>query len=186
MYDYCYPTVEEEIVALVNVGATTININILHNACSKYTRDLPVGGYTITKEIMRFFDVDYRQAENIKRGAQIDSKITPRNLRKIFQRAVDNFVSEIQKIFDFFSTNISYDPIQKIFLSGGAAATYGLESALASELSIPVEIVNPFRNLKVNPKMFDQMYLEEIGPQMAVAVGLALRDERDKEGPWSR
>lgn len=180
MYEFCYPNVQEEIVALVNVGASTININILKSGASQYTRDLPLGGDSITREIMRFFDVSYERAENIKRGAQLD-KINSRNLRKIFQRSVDYFVSELQKILDFFSTNVSYDPIQKIFLAGGAAATYGLASTIESELNIPVEIIDPFRSLKINEKVFDMDYLNSIGAQMAVAVGLALRDERDKQ-----
>ncbi|MGB6068883.1 MAG: type IV pilus assembly protein PilM [Desulfomonilaceae bacterium] len=180
MYEFCYPNVQEEIVALVNVGASTININILKSGASQYTRDLPLGGDAITREIMRFFDVDFERAENIKRGADLD-KVNPRNLRKIFQRSIDYFVSELQKILDFFSANVSYDPIQKIFLSGGAATTYGLASTMESELNIPVEMVDPFRHLKVNEKTFDLGYLNSVGPQMAVAVGLALRDEGDKQ-----
>ncbi|MBI5251589.1 MAG: pilus assembly protein PilM, partial [Desulfomonile tiedjei] len=93
----------------------------------------------------------------------------------------DYFVSELQKILDFFSTNISYDPIQKIFLSGGAARTYGLASTMEAELNIPVEIVDPFRSLNVNEKVFDMDYLNYVGASMAIAVGLALRDERDKQ-----
>ncbi len=181
MYEYCYAHVPEEIVAIVNMGASTININILQGGACKYTRDLPVGGDSITREIMRFFDVPFERAENIKRGARME-RINPRNLRKIFQRTTEYFVSEIQKILEFFSQNISYDPIQKIFLSGGAAKTYGLSSALENELSVPVEIVNPFKNLlTIDEKHFDMRYIDEIGPQMAVAVGLALRNERDKQ-----
>lgn len=180
MYEFCYPNVQEEIVALVNVGASTININILKSGASQYTRDLALGGDSITREIMRFFDVDFERAENIKRGSDLD-KINARNLRKIFQRSVDYIVSELQKILDFFSTNISYDPIQKIFLSGGAARTYGLASTMEAELNIPVEIVDPFRSLKISEKVFDMDYLNNVGATMALAVGLALRDERDKQ-----
>lgn len=180
MYEFCYPNVQEEVVALVNVGASTININILKSGASQYTRDLPLGGDSITREIMRFFDVDFERAENIKRGADLDN-VNPRNLRKIFQRSVDYFVSELQKILDFFSTNVSYDPIQKIFLSGGASATYGLSSTIEAELNIPVEVIDPFRSFKVDETVFDMEYLNAVGPTMAVAVGLALRDERDKQ-----
>jgi type IV pilus assembly protein PilM len=180
MYEFCYPNVQEEIVALVNVGASTINVNILKSGASQYTRDLPLGGDSVTREIMRFFDVDFDRAENIKRGAQLEN-INPRNLRKIFQRSVDYFVSELQKILDFFSTNVSYDPIQKIFLSGGAATTFGLASALETELNIPVELVDPFRSFRIDEKVFDVDYLTAVGPTMALAVGLALRDERDKQ-----
>jgi type IV pilus assembly protein PilM len=179
MYEFCYPNVQEEVVALVNIGASTINVNILKSGASQYTRDLPLGGESVTREIMRFFDVDYHRAENIKRGAQMDG-INSRNLRKIFQRAVENFVSELQRILDFFSTNVSYDPIQKIFLSGGAASTYGLAPAMEEELNIPVEMIDPFRSLRIDERIFDTDYLYRIGPTMAVAVGLALRKESDK------
>jgi len=180
MYEFCYPNVQEEVVALVNVGATTINVNILKSGASQYTRDLPLGGDSITREVMRFFDVDFERAENIKRGALVEG-VNPRNLRKIFGRSVDYFVSELQKILDFFSTNVSYDPIQKIFLSGGAAATYGLASTMEADLNIPVEIVDPFRSLRIDNTVFDTEYLGEVGAGMAVAVGLALRDETDKQ-----
>ena len=129
---------------------------------------------------MRFFDVDYICVENIKTGAELDG-VNPRNLRKIFQRSVEYFVSELQKILDFFSTNVSYDPIQKVFLSGGAALTYGLSSTMENELNIPVEIIDPFRNMRINERGFDTQYLRRVGTTMAVAVGLALRDERDKQ-----
>ncbi len=180
MYEFCYPSVQEEVVALVNVGAGTMSINILKSGASQYTRDLPLGGDSITREIMRFFDVDYVRAENIKTGAELDG-VNPRNLRKIFQRSVEYFVTELQKILDFFSTNVSYDPIQKIFLSGGAALTYGLPSTIENDLNIPVEIMDPFRNLRINERGFDTQYLRKVGATMAVAVGLALRDERDKQ-----
>jgi len=180
MYEFSYPNVQEEVVALVNVGASTININILKSGASLYTRDLPIGGDSITREIMRLLDVDFNWAENIKQGARLEG-INSRNLRKIFQRSVDYFVSELQKIFEFFSTNVSYDPIQKIFLSGGAALTYGLVSTMESELTIPIEIVDPFRGLRPADQLFDLDYLNHIGPSMAVAVGLALREEKDKQ-----
>jgi len=125
-------------------------------------------------------DVDFSWAENIKHGARVEG-INSKNLRKIFQRSIDYFVSELQKILDFFSTNVSYDPIQKIFLSGGAAGTYGLISTMESELNIPVEVVDPFRGLRPAEQIFDLDYLNYIGPSMAVAVGLALREEKDKQ-----
>ncbi len=179
MYENFYSLVPEEIIAIINVGANAININILDKMACKYTRDLPLGGDMITREIMRFFDVSYEKAEDIKRGARLD-KINARNLRRIFSKSVENYVSEIRKIIDFFSQNISYDPIQKIFLCGGGARTYGFSAALESELNVPVEIVNPFDYLKYDSQKIDPQYLEEIGPQMAVAVGLALRTEDDK------
>ena len=45
---------------------------------------------------------------------------------------------------------------------------------------MPVEMINPFGKLKYNDKDFDPEYLQEIGPLMAVTVGLAMRRVGDK------
>ena len=51
----------------------------------------------------------------------------------------------------------------------------GLAQELSERLELPVEVLDPFRNIKVDPKKFDPDYLSEIVPEMAVAVGLAVR-----------
>jgi type IV pilus assembly protein PilM len=179
MYEFCYPDSLEEIVALVNFGAATINVNILKSGVSQFTRDLPLGGDNMTREIMRFFNVDFQRAENMKAGALLGN-VSPLSLETIFARHVDLYISELRKTFDFFSANVSPHPLEKIFLSGGAAATYGLISAIGREFNVPVEAVDPFRGFAINPKVFDAGYLAHIGSSMAIAVGLALRDEKDK------
>ncbi|MEI8182741.1 MAG: type IV pilus assembly protein PilM [Desulfomonile sp.] len=179
MYEFCYPDVLDEIVALVNVGAATINVNILMSGASQFTRDLPLGGDHVTKEIMRFFNVSFDRAENMKRGALLGN-VSPANLETIFSRYVELYLSELKKIFDFFSANVSKHSVERIFLSGGAAIMYGLPSAVQREFNVPAEVVDPFRGLQVNPTLFDLDYLAHIGPSMAIAVGLALRDEKDK------
>lgn len=183
MFEWGYQLVQDELVALVDIGASTTTINILKLRASQYTKDISIGGESLTQEIMKQFDVDHTRAENIKRGAQLEKiKIPPSQLRKTFQRSVDAIVSEVHKVFEYYQQNIGYDPIPKIFLSGGASRTYGLVSTMEADLGIPVEIVDPFLNIgAIDPKVFDMEYLRYIGPSMAVAVGLALRDEEDKE-----
>lgn len=179
MYDHCYPDVEDETVALINVGAAITNVNILKANVSHFTRDLPIGGDLITRDISRFFNVDFVQAENMKFGANLGN-ISPNTLQSIFSRHVELFVSELKRTLEFFSTNLERDRVTSIFLSGGASATYGFDSTLEAETGIPVHMVDPFRLLAVDPKVFDPNYLEQVGPSLAVAVGLALRYERDK------
>jgi Tfp pilus assembly PilM family ATPase len=51
---------------------------------------------------------------------------------------------------------------------------------LSENLEIPCELANPLRNIKADPKTFDPEYLGVIAPQLAVSVGLALRQAGDK------
>jgi type IV pilus assembly protein PilM len=65
--------------------------------------------------------------------------------------------------------------IQKILLAGGGSKLPGLAEYLAKRFEIPVEVFDPFKEIEVDDKKFDPEYMREIVPEMAVAVGLALR-----------
>jgi len=84
---------------------------------------------------------------------------------------------EIQKTFDFYraTTEDNETVVQKILISGGGSKLAGLAQELSERLELPVEVLDPFRNIKVDKKKFDPDYLSEIVPEMAVAVGLAVR-----------
>ncbi len=90
-------------------------------------------------------------------------------------------VRELGTVFEFYNTNVSRQAINKILLSGGASATFNLAEAMSERLGIPSEFADPFKIFKVDPKSFDSAYLRSVGPSMALAVGLGLRDERDKQ-----
>jgi type IV pilus assembly protein PilM len=84
---------------------------------------------------------------------------------------------EIQKTFDFYraTTDDTETQVQKILISGGGSKLIGLADELSQRLELPVEVLDPFRKIKVDPKKFDPDYMNEIVPEMAVAVGLAVR-----------
>ncbi len=84
---------------------------------------------------------------------------------------------EIQKTFDFYRATTDEDElsVEKILISGGGSKLVGLAEDLSSRLELPVEVLDPFRQIKVDTRKFDPDYLSEIMPEMAVAVGLAIR-----------
>jgi type IV pilus assembly protein PilM len=84
---------------------------------------------------------------------------------------------EIQKTFDFYRATAENDElvVDKILISGGGSKLVGLSEDLAAKLEVPVEVLDPFRQIKVDTRKFDPDYLSEIMPEMAVAVGLAIR-----------
>ncbi|RPJ12293.1 MAG: pilus assembly protein PilM, partial [Deltaproteobacteria bacterium] len=66
-------------------------------------------------------------------------------------------------------------PLSRLILSGGGAKVAGLAEYLARETELPVEMFNPFLKIAVNQKKIDPDYLSSIGPEMAIATGIALR-----------
>ena len=82
---------------------------------------------------------------------------------------------EVQKTFDYFRQTSSADNTQAIYLAGGTASIEGLVEQLKEEFRVPVEIIDPFRKVKVDSRKFDEALLQDIAPSLCVATGLALR-----------
>ena len=103
--------------------------------------------------------------------------IEEKSIEPLMNNVTEIVAMEIQKTFDFFraTTDDNETVVNKILISGGGSKLAGLAQELSQRLELPVEVLNPFRNIKVDNKKFDPDYLSEIVPEMAVAVGLAVR-----------
>ena len=60
-------------------------------------------------------------------------------------------------------------------LSGGVSQSDDLLKDLSERLEIPVDRVDPFKEIKIDYAKFDKSYIESLAPYMSVAVGLAVR-----------
>jgi type IV pilus assembly protein PilM len=87
---------------------------------------------------------------------------------------------EIGNSLDFFQSTTTYEKISKLYLSGGGSKIKDFDIILQQQIGIPVEIVNPLKKIEYSEKNFDIEYIREIGPIMAVGVGLASRKVGDK------
>ena len=167
----------DEVVALVNLGASIMNLNIVRGGVSLFTRDVQMGGSLYTEEIQKQFGLNSEQAELMKVTAA-DSK-DPR-LFEILSRVNETIALEMRRSLEFYNSTAGEDRISRVLLAGGASKTALLVEAVQQKLSLPVEILNPFLRVAVSEKDFDPEYLREIGPLMTVAVGLATRRLGDK------
>ncbi len=178
-YEVNYGVDPGKVVALLNVGASIMNINIIRGATSIFNRDIAVGGNQYTDNIQKELNLSFEQAEQLKRGQEVDGA-SPENLSPILQQVSENIAMEIQKTFDFFKATSSEDRIDQIYLSGGTAKVAGLQELLAERFESPVEILNPFNAITYNEKDFDPDFINEVGPSAAIAVGLAVRKVGDR------
>jgi type IV pilus assembly protein PilM len=168
-----------EVVAVANIGASTTNINILRNNVSAFTRDIFKGGNQVTEDIQRQLHVDYDEAEKIKVGSKVE--VTSRSVvQNLLKTNSESLAVEIRNSLDFFQSSSTYEKISKLYLSGGGSKIKDFDLILQQEIGIPVELVNPFMKVEYNEKNFDTEYLREIGPIMAVGVGLASRKVGDR------
>ena len=161
-------------VALLNIGASIMNINIVRDEASVFTRDVSVGGNQYTDTLQKELDLSFEDAEKLKRGyslPNISEEVKASHLRSVSEI----LLLEIQKTFDFFKQTTSSFNIELIYLAGGTARIEGLADLLKEEFNVPVEVMDPFRKVHINPSRFDVSFTAEIAPSLCVATGLALR-----------
>jgi type IV pilus assembly protein PilM len=177
-YEVNYQPDDSQIVTLLNIGASTMNVNIVQGTRSLFTRDITVGGSQFTDVLQRSLGLSFQQAEAVKRGITDASQgIDEKAIEPLINNVTEIVAMEIQKTFDFYraTSEDSEIHVQKILISGGGSKLAGLAEDLSARLEMPVEVLDPFRNIKVDTRKFDPDYLSEIMPEMAVAVGLAVR-----------
>jgi type IV pilus assembly protein PilM len=178
-YEVNYGVDPGRVIALLNVGASIMNINIVRGSNSVFNRDIAVGGNQYTDAIQKDLNLSFDQAEALKKGASVEGA-SPENLSPILHTVSENIALEIQKTFDFFKATSSEDRIDRIFLSGGTSKIRGLQELLGDRFEAGVEIMNPFNNITYNPKSFDPELIADIGPSAAIAVGLGARKVGDR------
>lgn len=85
---------------------------------------------------------------------------------------VDEFVSEVRRSVDYFRSKGG--EVNNIYLCGGGAKLKGLDKFLGSSLGMEVSVVDPLKDITVNPKVPADQLLQENRQDFAVAVGTGL------------
>ena len=163
-------------VALVNVGAQVVNINIISKGVPCFTRDITTAGNQYTEEIQKALSISFEEAERIKLGGGTDGAqdVVPQEVEQAMQSVTETVIGEISRSLDFFSATSAESGIQKVYLAGGAARVSGLPAAFQDRTGLNVELLNPLTRMIPSQK-FEQEYLDEIAPSLSVGVGLAMR-----------
>lgn len=177
IYELNYTPADNEVVALINIGASIMNLNVVKGGVSLFTRDVQMGGNLYTEEIQRQFAVSSQDAEHIKITSDYPDRA---RLTEILSRVNDTISLEIHRSLDFYNSTAEDQKIGKVYLSGGCAKVSRLSEVVSQRLGMPVELLNPLQKIVCNEKDFDLEYLQEISPFIAVAAGLAMRRFGDK------
>jgi type IV pilus assembly protein PilM len=164
----------DETVALVNVGASVMNINIIHHGTSIFWRDVAFGGNQFTEAIQRELNLPREDAERLKLGDRV-AEHSIQQVLGVLNSVSEDLAAELQKTIDFFVATSSVDRLDRIVLAGGCAQVLNLDEVLKERFQVAVEVMNPFRNIRYSESDFDPEWINRHAPSMAVAVGLAVR-----------
>ena len=182
MFAANYELPEKETVVLINAGAAVVNINILSGGYTVFTRDVTIGGNQFTEEIQKQLNVSYEEAEALKIGGGRNDAdaVVPQEVERVMGTVAEQVAGEIQRSLDFYAGTAADANFTKVFLSGGTAKIPALFKTIETRVGVPVEILNPFKNIEIDNRRFDPAFIMDVAPVAAVAVGLALRRPGDK------
>ena len=172
-----YDTAPDDVIALVNIGAQVVNINIMTNGVPCFTRDITTAGNQYTEEIQKALSISFEEAERIKLGGQgTDSQdVVPQEVEQAMQSVTETVIGEISRSLDFYAATTAESRINKVYLSGGSAKVSGLEAAFHERTGLEVEKLNPLSRMLPSDR-FDEEYLDDVSAALSVGVGLALRE----------
>jgi type IV pilus assembly protein PilM len=168
-FEQSYPGGLDGLVALVNVGHETTNLNLLQDGVPVLVRDVPFGSRKVREALQRDRGLTADEAEGIVQGRRDDSDVSHVVSEKIEELAVG-----IERAAAFLVAQ-SGGGINRVFVCGGGARIPGLVEALGSRLGIRTEIANPLNGIAVRPDAMQQESVDDIAPMLMLPVGLALR-----------
>ncbi len=168
-FEHNYPDAQDGIVALVNVGHETTNVNILENGVPILTRDIPFGSRRLREDLQRERGLTAEQAEEV-----VQARETLDDLGRFVDSSADEVAVGIERASAFLMTREDADSLGKIFLSGGGARIPGMVESLARRMNVETFLVNPFERVPVAPDAAP-FNIDEAAPMLLLPLGLALR-----------
>ena len=180
MYEENYEFEENDVVVLINIGASITNLNAVKGGVSIFTRDFTLGGNSVTEALAANLSVPFEEAEKVKIKGTGDDEQARKTFREGLITYADPICSEIERSVDYFRSTFGAETISKILVSGGGGMIPDLVADLGRRLGIETEIINPFKKIQLDKMVLAPESAGSIGPIAAVGVGLALRKIGDK------
>lgn len=160
-------------VMIVEIGANTTDISIVSESIPIMTRSIDIGGSTITKAISNNLKIGVERAEQFKYDMGISNFETQESIiPKTVVDTINPIINEIKYLLNIYQ-NKNGKNVEKIILSGGSSMLINFPSYLSKLLNMQVVVSNPWSRISYPLDL--KPILDEIGPKMSIAVGLAMR-----------
>lgn len=161
-------------IMVVEIGANSTDLSIVRESIPVLNRSLAVCSSTVTKVLSEKLGLAYAQAEQFKfdlsATLSTDSK---EELPQLIAKTLEPIVTEMQYMIDFFHSQNNGE-VEKIILSGGGSMLLNLSDYFSKRLNLQVLIGDPWNRVNYPAEL--KPVLSEVGPRLAVAIGLAMRE----------
>jgi type IV pilus assembly protein PilM len=161
---------DKDVTAIVDIGAQTTRVTVMHEDQQVYSREQQLGGYQLTQDISRQFGMPLEEAEVAKKSGGL-----PENYHAdVLQPFNEKVVLEVSRALQFFFTSTQFSKVDHVLLAGGCAMLDGLEEMVAQRTQVHTLVANPFANMALSPKIKPRQLTID-APALMVACGLAMR-----------
>ncbi|MHB9117065.1 MAG: pilus assembly protein PilM [Burkholderiales bacterium] len=165
------PNADKELtVAIVDIGSTTMHINVMRGEQSLYVREQTFGGNQLSQDIQRRFNLSPEEAELAKRQGGLPESYEP----EVLQPFMETLSLEVARALQFFFSSTQFNQVDQILLAGGCAALPGLTAIVAKRTQVNTLIANPFANMVLSPRVKPRQLTSD-APALLIACGLAMR-----------
>jgi len=167
-FEHGNPGALDGLVALVNVGHETSNLNLLQDGAPVLVRDIPFGSRKVREALQRDRGLSADEAEAVVQGQGDDS-----DAGTVINEKIEELAVGIERAAAFLVAQ-SGGGINRVYVCGGGARIPGLVEALGDRLGIRTEVAHPLNGIAVRPDATMES-IDDIAPMLMLPVGLALR-----------
>lgn len=164
------PAGGDKVVALIDIGASVMNVTVLRGGQQVYSREQAFGGHQLTQDIARQYGMSLEEAEAAKRSGSLPEDYA----RDLMRPFMDSLALEVSRALQFFFTSTQFNQVDHLVLAGGCAVMPGLADVVAGRTQVETIIANPFAGMALSSKVRPKNLLAD-APSLMVACGLALR-----------
>lgn len=160
----------DALIGLVDIGASTLTLNVFRKGKIVYNREQAFGGNELTNAIHQQYGMEVAEVEQKLRNGSLDDEIVEM-LVMPFRQSV---IQQVSRALQFFYSSGAQSQLSELYLAGGTAGIEGLSDLMQEEIGVPAKVVNPFSSIRVGPRLNQDRLIND-APMLAKACGLALR-----------
>jgi type IV pilus assembly protein PilM len=130
------------------------------------SRTVAIGGDRLTAGLAESMNISYPEAEGIKVGMAHEVQAALESLLSPLGR-------ELRASIDFFEHQQDR-PVSQVFITGGSARSEFIMQSLQNEMMVECKTWNPTTFLRLELPPAQAAEIEQVAPQLTVAIGAAL------------
>lgn len=127
---------------IIDLGLAKTHITVLIDQTPVYIRSIETRGDAWTREIAQSFDLEYAEAEALKRRHGLLSASGDDDLRNALRRAlnepIEALIHETTLCCRYIGQSYVGRPVERVLLAGGGAHLPGLAERIQTVLDVPV------------------------------------------------